>query len=591
MKRFLGKLFFADSPGKGAFAGIVLLLSGSWLWGTIFILCGGLLSLASIHMSNGKWIMKEPGWLIASGIVLLILFGNFLYQQGRFWYRFKMKECTSCCKKFLALSLILWTAVLMCGGYCGILIGKHGVFYGDCNYITADGSALVYLLPLTLFLTLASVLATGKFYSLQKNFPYKEIFTLPIKTVILLALVTYIGLVAAVHILQQKCDTAKTLLQTHFQRPLTAEALRKEALGSRKADAGFWDKVRSMNHSCRPTVHYCDAVFTPAQLGAWQKQFESSKEFADLDRIISNPLPATPRKFEKYNLFHAAFPDLMSCRFMARLQVWNCRFAALKKDRPAALAALKRLDNVSDFLAHQPFLISALVKIVIDGYKIRALEYLLASGVLQKEDLLALKGQIRTARENLKAPEFMILWSECAGGLDYAEGIVNADKDWQGKKITPLKKFRYLLPQLHILYEANLLNLLNSYSKVKRFYDFPAKRPQSEYFFFFHQISPAFRAAGDRTEQFDLSLQALEFFINQELYRLEHGKLPSSLPLPVDPFSQKRMQYIHGNVSVEKEIFTDNKEYIRKKVTFPARQLTSPTKGRRNVYITIPDKL
>ena len=97
----------------------------------------------------------------------------------------------------------------------------------------------------------------------------------------------------------------------------------------------------------------------------------------------------------------------MSCRFMARLQVWNCRFAALKKDRPAALAALKRLDNVSDFLAHQPFLISALVKIVIDGYKIRALEYLLASGVLQKEDLLALKGQIRTARENLKAPEFM----------------------------------------------------------------------------------------------------------------------------------------------------------------------------------------
>ena len=41
MKKFLKKVFFWDSPEKGAFWSLVLILSGSWLLGTIFILCGG----------------------------------------------------------------------------------------------------------------------------------------------------------------------------------------------------------------------------------------------------------------------------------------------------------------------------------------------------------------------------------------------------------------------------------------------------------------------------------------------------------------------------------------------------------------------
>ena len=38
MKKLLKKLFYVDSPEKGAFLGIVLLLFGSWLVGTFFVL-------------------------------------------------------------------------------------------------------------------------------------------------------------------------------------------------------------------------------------------------------------------------------------------------------------------------------------------------------------------------------------------------------------------------------------------------------------------------------------------------------------------------------------------------------------------------
>ena len=49
MKRVWNKLFFADSPEKGAFFGIVLLILGTWLLGTVFALCGGVTSLLYTH--------------------------------------------------------------------------------------------------------------------------------------------------------------------------------------------------------------------------------------------------------------------------------------------------------------------------------------------------------------------------------------------------------------------------------------------------------------------------------------------------------------------------------------------------------------
>lgn len=591
MKRFLDKLFFADSPEKGAFFGIVLLLLGSWLVGTVFLLCGGLMTVYTRNFVTGSFTPEGIGWLISSGAVLVLFLFHFLFQQRRFWLRFRLSDCGTPCKKWFGASVFLWTAALSCSGYCLFLVQKYGSsdFCSTFSYIKAGGAALPSFAALFLLLLLASVLSSAKFFSTAGRFPHREIFTLPVKILAASVIVAYVGMLSVSLILQKKCEEGKIALGKHFNRPLTVEALIKATLENEKGSDAFWKKINELYQKDKNReTQYCLAEFTPSQLASWRKRFESSKIFPELDRMISNPLHSHPRKIEKYNLACTLMPDLSQIRYMARVQVWHCRFAAEKGDRAAAVAALKRMDHLSDYLAKQPFLISALVKSAIDSYKIRAIEILLGARILNKDDLLALKQQSRMIRKHLKTAESDILWSEALAGLDYIEGAVHSE-NWSGIKIVPLEKFHFLLPQLWLIAESNRLNLMHLYCNAKKFHDVPMASAEMSCTVFNHlaqSLVPAFLSAGNRFLQCDLEQQAIAFFIDQELYRLEHGKLPDKLPLPVDSFSKKPMEYIHGRVTVKKEVY--GKE--GGKFTFPARQLKSPSKGNFSVTVTIPTR-
>jgi hypothetical protein len=196
----------------------------------------------------------------------------------------------------------------------------------------------------------------------------------------------------------------------------------------------------------------------------------------------------------------------------------------------------------------------------------------------------------RMIRKHLETAESDILWSEALTGLDHIEGSVHS-ADWSGIKIVPFEKFYFLLPHLQLIAESNRLSLIYLYRNAKKFHDVPLASAEMSYTVFnhlAHSLVPSFQSAGDRFLQRDLEQQAIEFFIDQELYRLEHGKLPDKLPLPVDPFSKKPMEYLHGKVTVKKEVYEkENKEF-----TISARQLKSPSRGAlRNVTVTIPDSL
>ena len=588
MKKLLKNLFYVDSPEKGAFLGIVLLLFGSWLVGTFFVLSvsGNMMMYNAV---TGKFTPEGICLLAApsAAVVLFILY--FLFQQIHFWWGFCWNECGSSCKKWLGASLLLWLAALSCGRYCLFLVQKYGSsdFCSGFSYIKAGGAALPSFAALFLLLLLASVLSSAKFFSTAGRFPYREIFTLPVKLLAAAVILVYAGMISASLIIQKKCEAQKTALEKHFNRPLTVEALIKATLENEKGSDAFWKKINELcqNDKNRETL-YCLAEFTPSQLASWRKRFESSKIFPELDRLISNPLHSHPRKIEKYNLTAVLLPDLSQIRYMARVQVWHCRFAAEKGDRSAAMTALKRMDHLSAYLAKQPFLISTLVKLAIDSYKIRAIEILLGARILNKDDLLALKQQSRMIRKHLETAESDILWSEALAGLDYIEGAVHSE-NWSGIKIVPLEKFHFLLPQLWLIAESNRLNLMHLYCNAKKFHDVPMASAEMSCTVFNHlaqSLVPTFLRAGNRFLQRDLEQQAIEFFIDQELYRLEHGKFPDKLPLPIDPFSKKPMQYIHGKVTVKKEVYEKgNREF-----TISARQLKSPSKGEFSVTVTVP---
>ena len=590
MKNFLKKFFFWNSPEKGAFWSLVLLLLGSWLLGTIFALCGGFQDLHNRCFVTGKYPIEVIVHLVIPTVIFFLFFLHFLFLFGRSLYKFSWSSCSAICKKWLLLSILLWAGTLASGIYSGTLIfGRNWHFDGCWYYVKAEGASLPSLLTVFLLLLLSGILATGKFYSTVGKFAYKEIFTLPVKLLATLTLITYTGMVSASLIIQQKYETEKAALEKHFGHPLTAEALKKTALSRRKVDAVFWQKIDGLlkQDKNRETA-YCDAEFTPDELTSWRKRFYSSKSFAELDRMISTPLPNYPWSIEKYNLFAAHLSDLRSIRSMARLQIWHCRFAAEKGDRVEAVAALKRLDNLSAYLADQPFLISTLVKLAIDGMKNKAVEYLLGSRCLAKEDLLMLKHSSRAVRKYLETSEKEILWSEALGSLDYTEGAFYAEKNWNGIKIVPGKKFRFLLPQFWLIYESNRLNIVRLYNRAEKFYDIKDESKEHSIFSALANVlHPSLQAAGNKFLQHNLEQEAIEFFIDQELYRLKHGKLPDDLPLPVDPFSQKPVKYIQGKITLEKEVF--GKEF--RKITISGRQLTSAAPGTCNVTVTIPEKV
>jgi len=592
MKEFLKKVFFHGSPEKGAFWGLVLLLSGTWLLGTLFLFSDGIAALgvfvsAIFRRGLGNVAVSDHPWQLSLILPLLFFMLHYVFQLRRLRGKFEPGRCDRTFWKWTAVAAVLWGGMFFCTAHSiGLAVGNY---YHDGCFLAfmKDGARnLPYWMTAALLLLSAGVLAEGKVLALIGNFPLREIFTLPVKILAGISFFTYLSLVAASMFSAYQCEAEKEFLGKHFDRPLTAEALKKLVL--RDPDEKFWNETASLISEItkHPEIDCCFAEFAPGQLDAWRKKFSALPEIAKLDRMIEKPLPACPWKSEKYNILLVRLDDCSQARTMARLQMWHIRFALEKRDRAAVMAALKRLDHVSGYLAGLPFYISAQVKMAVERMKIEALSHLLAEKILIADDLIRLKERSRAVRKELPAMERNSVWSEALMGVDFIEAYVNSAVAGDDQRLTPLKRFRWLLPQFWLIYERNRLHLLRSCRNAEKFHDMPPLRAGSVFSRGAEMVSPPSRTAGASFLKGRLEQEAAEFFIDQELYRLKHGRFPDGLPPPVDPFCGKPMKYIHGSVTVEKEVFGKEK----KKFSIPARQLTSPSEYHFNVTVTVPAK-
>lgn len=595
VKKFLRKIFYLDSTGKGAFWSLILLVLGTYLLGTLFIFSNGFYAAAVFIAAVFRFgIADIRVWDYPWQILLLLLFAgviiHFFFQQYRLWKGVRRDRCNNIFWKYFALMLLLWAGVIFCLVYCIKLVVEN-YYHDGCSleYLKDGAHSLPYWMTAAVILIFAGIAASGKVYSLIGNYPFRHNFTLPVWSVIVLAAIVYIGSIASSLVVRKLVDAEKAALARQFHRPLTVEALQKYCSDAGRTDEKFWQKIASFKQKffeCKE-IGFCFAEFSPEQLEAWRKKFHSSREFDEIDRMTANPLPLPGRKIEKYRVANISLTDFSTVRTMARLQAWRIRFALEKGDRQEVMSALKRLDNLSDYLSAQPLLISALVKNAIDAVKVEALELVLAAQILNKDDLHYLKQRSRYIQTNLNSMASVSLWSEIICGIDFIEAFVNARSLPDGKKCTPFKKFRFLLPQGWLIFESNRLNYLRFFRNTVKFHDVQYVRDISVFNFFGMMIIPAYHAAEKRMLQNRLKQKAIGFFIDQELYRLDHGRFPAGLPLPVDPFRGKPLKYVRGEVTLKKEIFQN----AGKEITVSARQLTSATQGTYNVTVTIPDQI
>ena len=136
-----------------------------------------------------------------------------------------------------------------------------------------------------------------------------------------------------------------------------------------------------------------------------------------------------------------------------------------------------------------------------------------------------------------------------------------------------MKNLRFFLPQFWLLFEVNLFNCLKQFRNAETLYDVGKHdTPNTIFYNFPLSFIPAFNSAGDRFVKAGLEQRALEFFIDQELYFLKHGKYEENPRVPQDPFTGKPMIYSRGKVTEKREVFPDG----TREVTFSARSLSSP---------------
>ena len=594
MKKFISKLLFRDAPGKGAFWSLVLLILGSWLLLSFGLLSGGMFYVIQ------AWNMLEipPSGPLAHGIAILstflLLFIYFIVLQVHFWVTLRKEQWTAQVKKAFYGMILCWGSAFGVTIYC-IKLFLNNIFADDLifSYLAGSAHLLPFYMTAAVIWILSGIIGSGAFYSLAGNYPARENFTLPVKILAGISLALYIGFIVAALLVHKRYEAEKATLAKQFGHPFTIEEIQKMSLGTRKVDKDFWQEIETIrNHNLDRELNYPFAEYSPQQLDNWQKKFSTSPDYAKLDRLTAQKIPAFPHKLEKYYLIGTLLPDYSATPTMFRVQAWKIRFALARRDRAAIMEAFKKIDNITDYISDQIFLIGIIIKIRLEEKRLYLIENILAEQILNKDDLLYLKQRSRAVAKALDNQERIAFWSDVYGGIDFIEGFLHRRRsDGDSIPVTPWERFKFLFPQMWLVHEINSLNYVNAYLGKREIADVLFDTP--DYFDYYSLIKPAYQSTWRKIRHHKCLQRGIEFFIDQELYRLEHGKLADDLPRPVDPVSGKPMEYFYGDTEITREVFQPNKNQLDKKdATVRGRKLMVPaTKhfDERN-YVIIPDR-
>jgi len=634
MSRFISavKKFFTDySPGKRCFSSLCLLITGTYLIATLYWFCGG--DRFTQIIGHALYFNRKDAfpWQVFLLLLFPLLLLNYLWHLAKLfvrasWFKFILllaawgAASTICVifqwwQMWLLVTLLMWawtpllygrqvrraailhgaifTACAGCGCGIAVLLQKHAV--SDCcsGYfaIHTSGWHLVYLVWIQLILLAATVIAAGFLYSKLDNCPFKTIFSLPVKILAFLVLLTHLAMIPCALYCNAQSRKVKSELEAHFNSPLTAEAALQKFISGRKVDGDFWKRVNVLYEKtwCDRAGDYPLAEFKPEVVAAWKKKFSSSTDYAELDRMFSAPIPCPPLEhaWECGSLMGAVTSNFSSLRQVVRLQMWRIRFALETHDKAAVLQALKRINYIDEYLENEPFLIGQLVKIHINREKIEILSQVLAAKILDGSDLLELKAASRRTRAKLPELERIAVFGEALFGINYYYAILQSTKAFDGTPVIPVSTFRFLVPQLWFTAEANYLAYLKSFRNANRFHDIKALGDDSVFTRLAASLHPSFDAAGNRFALHELQLRCLEFFLDQELYYLEHKKYPTDLPFPVCSISKQPMLYQTGSFQVDQEVY----EGETRQITVHGRQLIAPQKSfGKQLRVLIPQK-
>ena len=576
----MGKLSFSDSKAKGGFFGLTLLFLVPWLFITLCVVNIALL------MMNG-WVRTSLIVLLTSVLVAVVayIYGISLFVRGILANR---AQRTSRQWRMLFGGV---SALLLGGALLVFLFRRAFVIFGTIDKL-CDGRqednvmylpdwleammggpwSLLFVVLAVGFLVVGYV-TLGKVLAASAECDFARLWTKGVRTQWWIMAVIYVA-----SFLLGGCSAlglyrARQTIARAVGRPLTAQALEEYYCNGQQPDAEFWQDVAIASKARIDTLlaakrekdalpywqisNIQNAVMSPKMVAQWRKVGMDTLETRDFETFFDNPLPPNVRDYAKDMLIAMRLPEAELGREIIPLECWRVRIAVADRDFVTAQAALRRMKNMSDRLAHDHSMIIALNWGNCEKNRCEALALVIGAGLGDEAWLKELDQEMATLENAIDDIRL--------NALIYGEAVIltdAADGAWQcaGAFVdgaVPLKSFMWLTPQLWWGLQR-FKKLLTQY--LASGVDQPLPKLANRHGLM--SFCEAYQSSEQKLLEFKANYRMVRALIAIAREKRRSGQWPSqpSAELPEDPFAPGApLKYQHGTLEVDRSVWNAEK--------------------------------
>ena len=539
IRQLFRNIFYTDFPARGAFAGIVLFIFGTWSYFSLLTASGKIHGMIFYPLAGH---LPLTVILILSLPVLFLGYAMFsvlryLFKRGGFKQLIRHPLLLLCNKISLSLAFYGLYHSLEAFLLADLFLSCHasGPFFQKFMLPEPFRPAASYTGLFFLFLWL---LATAKLIASAEGLPLKKMFDKPVKIVLFFWFAVLIFTNIQLHFSQKELQQKKAELEKTAGTPVDVESFCKRYYGNRKPDPEFWkkaDKLKSMSDDLSFLFVPDPILVEPDRETAkkWQQKLSAEKYFKSWDSLLSSPLPLRQQHITKGNML-TNFRFGSQLRRVAILEYWRLRFAIDIRDTAAIVDALEKMHYCSESLTDDMWEPAAVTMMAVETYRIKALERAIAGDLLSDGQLLRQKTQLARLKKHLP---------EIRKNMLYAEAVLAFD--WIAPAYEKVQNYRFLFPEVALLWNKNQIHTAQSF--INAYQNKKYGIPRDSTGILASCIHPDFENFDIRMKMLKSLSLAMEKIIDLHLYKRRKGTYPDyPETLPTDPFTGKEMIYYKG---------------------------------------------
>lgn len=602
----MGKLSFSDSKAKGGFFGLTLLFLVPWLlvtlWSLYFVclgLTGHFMDLAfrgvNIH------VIGETAIAILQGIVLFLLpllgylYGLWLTAYGLFASHATLPGKRLWGKSAGGMATLLLGASLLVFLYRRAFASFLGLFGGNWTLKNPPGPELMNLptilktmlngpwclifVVLAVALLAVGYLALGKVLAERGKVSFAQLWTKGVRAQWYAMLAIYVASLCLTGWAAFGLHDARQEIASAVGRPMTAQAMEEYYCDGQVPDGEFWQRVAKAYEAWETAIRrniskegwafffeQRDSVQSeiPVELvKSWREVGLDIPEAEAFEALFDEPLPPDARNYTEGFLVGMRLPGLEFSRKICRLEFWRVRMAVVDNDFAVAQAALNRMRNVCDRLAHDNFQICAAAWGSCEAMRCEALAQVIGAGMGNEEWLKGLDGEMADLEKSVEEVRLnTVIYGEATMWADVADG------SWNGKYVdgaVPMNALKWLTPQLWWCFVRDKEVFTKA---VAEGVDKPLAESKPYQLGLVASVLPALQSSERKWLELKTSFRLVRALIAIELEKRRIGDWPSQpdVELPEDPFapgSPLRFQY--GELEIYRPVWNDEMNYFNKR--------------------------